>query len=189
MAIWPIHRNLFAALVGIFALAPTTPALGLGTDPSAATASQSQTQTFAYAGGETGRREIEAAIDLATEDMNILIRGIARRKLREANQIIPQLSFALSSERLDVRYIEGRWISAPADGTPVRWTDQYGEEISVQHTRRGNTVVQRMQGEGGKRRNVYSFDEQGHTLTMDVTIESSRLPEPVRYRVRYRQTG
>lgn len=142
-----------------------------------------------YAGGEQGRAAIEQAIDDATEDMSSLIRGVARRRLREANPIIDELGFSLGGDPLRASYIGGRIIESPASGTPVDWVDQFGESIEVSQRWSDRELVQHMVGEGGSRTNVYRFSEDGKSMTMSVTIEAPRLPKPIRYRLEYHEQG
>lgn len=142
-----------------------------------------------YAGGEQGRLAVEQAIDEATEDMSSLIRGVARRRLREANPIIDELGFSLGGDPLRASYIGGRIIESPASGAAVDWVDQFGEDIEVSQRWSDRELVQHMVGEGGSRTNVYRFSEDGKTMTMSVTIEAPRLPKPIRYRLEYRKQG
>jgi hypothetical protein len=151
----------------------------------AATAQAEFETTYRYAGGDKGRAAVEAAIEAATAEMNPLIRGIARKRLIEANKIIASLSFSLGGDPLVATYVDGRVIEAPRSGDPIRWVDQFGEKIKVSHHLDGDGLIQKMSGSKGKRRNVYRFSDEDKSMTLSVTIESGVLPEPVRYKVRY----
>jgi hypothetical protein len=143
-------------------------------------------RSYRYAGAKAGKKAIEEAVEEAVKRMNPLIRGIARRRMLEANKIIPELGFHLGGDTLVASYVGGRIIEAPADGTSVPWTDQFGDTIRVSHRLRGSTLDQTMAGAKGDRRNRYRFSADG-TMTMSVEIRSSRLPEPLRYQVSYRR--
>jgi hypothetical protein len=146
-------------------------------------------QSLRYAGGEQGRTAVEKAIDDATEDMSSLVRGVARRRLREANPIIEELGFSLSGDPLRASWVGGRIIETPASGEAVDWTDQFGDDVKVSQRWSDGELVQRMFDDNGSRTNVYRFSEDGQRMTMSVTIEASRLPEPIRYRLEYRKQG
>jgi hypothetical protein len=143
-------------------------------------------RSYRYAGGAAGKKAIEDAVEAAVRQMNPLIRGIARRRMLEANAVIPTLDFRLGGDPIVASYVGGRLIEAPADGRAVPWTDQYGETIEVSHRLRGSTLVQTMVGAQGNRRNQYRFTDDGKTMTMTVEISAKQMPAPLRYSVRYR---
>ena len=43
----------------------------------------------------------------------------------------------------------------------------------------------RFENEGGGRLNVFTLSPDGRTLTIDVMLTSDRLPEPIRYALRF----
>lgn len=142
---------------------------------------------YRYAGGEAGRAAIEDAIDEAIADMSGLIRGIARRKLLEANEIIDAPGFSVHGDPLRASTIGGRIIESPASGAAVDWVDQFGDAVKVSQRWSDGELVQRIFNDDGSRTNVYRFAEDGQSMTMSVTIEASRLPKPIRYRLDYRK--
>jgi hypothetical protein len=144
-------------------------------------------RSYRYAGGAAGKKAIEDAVEEAVRQMNPLIRRIARRRMLEANAVIPRLRFRLGGDPIVASYVGGRIVEAPADGRAVPWTDQYGETIEVSHRLHGSTLVQTMTGAQGNRTNEYRFTDDGKTMTMTVEISAKQMPSPLRYSVRYRQ--
>jgi hypothetical protein len=142
-----------------------------------------------YAGGEQGRAAIEAAIDDATEGMSPLIRGVARRRLREANPIIDELGFSLRGDPLRASYVGGRIIETPASGEAVDWVDPFGDTVKVSQRWSDRELVQHMSDGNGSRTSVYRFSDDGRRMTMSVKIESPRLPKPISYRLDYLERG
>lgn len=142
-----------------------------------------------YAGGDEGRAAIEGAIDEATEDMNAMIRGVARRRLREANPVLEDIGFSLGGDPLRASYVGGRIIETPASGAAVDWVDPFGDTVKVSQRWSDRELVQHMFDDDGSRTNVYRFSEDGQRMTMSVTIESPRLPKAIRYRLEYRKRG
>jgi hypothetical protein len=49
----------------------------------------------------------------------------------------------------------------------------------------GNKLAQEFKAEDGQRKNEYSVSADGRTLTLEVTVTSPRLAQPVRYRLVY----
>lgn len=187
-----------ALLGGLWAVAgpavagPTVPGAGANTANETGTPVEKSPrfeQTYRYVGGDAGREAIEAAIEEAVRELNPLIRGIARKRMREANTVIPELAFRLGGDPLVASYVGGRVIEAPADGSPVAWTDQYGETIEVSHRLLDAMLLQTMSGKKGNRLNRYRFSSDGAKMTMSVEIQSNRLPAPLRYSVSYRLAG
>lgn len=145
--------------------------------------------TYRYAGGKAGRAAVEAAVEAAVADMNVLVRGIARRKLLDANKIVEQFGFDLGGDPLRASFIDGNLVESPASGAAVDWVNQFGETVKVSQRWSGQKLVQRMFSDDGSRTNVYRFSEDGQRMTMSVTIKASRLPTPIRYRLSYRKKG
>ena len=146
-------------------------------------------QTHRYAGGDEGRAAVEAAIEDAIEGMSPMVRGIARRRLREANVIMDEIGFSLAGDPLRASYVGGRIIETPASGAAVDWVDPFGDTVKVSQRWSDRALVQHMFDDDGSRTNVYRFSEDGQRMTMSVTIEASRLPAPIRYRLEYRRSG
>ena len=51
----------------------------------------------------------------------------------------------------------------------------------------GNTLTQEFSTKDGQRINIYEVSPDGQTLTLQVTVSSQRLAEPVKYRLVYRR--
>ena len=189
------RKLITGALVGaiVFAAWPlATSARSSPTSLAGPVSMQAQPQGelhFAYAGGQAGRDAIEQAVDEAIADMNVLIRGIARKRLLEANAVIEHFAFALEGDPVVASYVGGRIIAAPRSGKSITWTDQYGEKIQVSHHYADGKLVQKMVGSKGRRTNIYRFSDDEQTMSMSVEIVAAQLPAAVRYRVTYRRAS
>ena len=80
-----------------------------------------------------------------------------------------------------------RSYTTPASGapTPVELPD--GEDVVLMQRLEEERLVQRFVSDDGERTNVFSTDDNG--VTMQVTVESGRLEQPLRYTLRYDRIG
>jgi hypothetical protein len=146
----------------------------------------------AWAIDPTRSDDVNASINTAITRLNIVLRQIARPRLRSANIPYPQLIFTFDdSVRVDMPGY--RSVASPTSGAPVRWHRRTGHEcpevhgacVEVTTTWQEGTLVQTFHSHDGDRRNVFSVSPDGATLTMAVTLTSPRLPAPVAYRLLY----
>lgn len=141
--------------------------------------------------------DINARINQAVARMNVVVRQIARPRLRSTNVAYPQvvISYDNTSIRVDLR---GRpSVSSPANGQPVLWhretgrtcTQMSGDCVRVTTEWENGVLQQSFQAEDGRRVNVYTVSADGNTLTMNVTITSPRLPQPLTYKLVYNRAS
>lgn len=129
------------------------------------------------------RQRIDAAIDGVVDRMSFVIRPFARERLRGKNPVHRAVSASVHGERITVTYdgdrfetVDGRWAEVTAGG----------ERVQLLQQRVGEHVVQTFRGGDGEKHVVLRRSEDGRAMTLDVTVTSPRLPEPLRYRLRYR---
>ena len=72
--------------------------------------------TYRFAGGLEETQKVERAIDEAVDEMNLFIRGIARRRLREPNLPTDELRISLGGDTITVARTGQPKVSAPATG-------------------------------------------------------------------------
>ena len=137
--------------------------------------------------------DINAKIAAAVAPMNVVVRQIARPRLRSTNTAYPRITVAYdaTSVRVDM---QGRpSVSSPANGQPVLWQRENGRScnamrgdcVRVSTEWENGRLEQTFQAEDGRRVNVYTVSPDGNTMTMSVTITSPRLPQPLTYRLVY----
>jgi hypothetical protein len=136
--------------------------------------------------------DINAKINTAITPLNMVVRQIARPRLRSTNVAYPQLVIAVDQNvRVDMA---GRpSVSSATSGAPVLWHRETGRTcqavrgdcVRVTTTVASGRLTQTFAAEDGQRVNVYSVSPDGSTLTMNVTITSPRLPNPLTYRLVY----
>lgn len=141
--------------------------------------------------------DINAAINRTVSRMNMVVRQIARPRLRSTNTAYPSLvmRYDQSSVRVDM---SGRpSVSSPANGQPVLWQretgatcrEMKGDCVRVSTEWEGGNLKQTFQAEDGRRVNVFSVSPDGNTMTMNVTITSPRLPSPLTYKLVYNKAS
>jgi hypothetical protein len=137
--------------------------------------------------------DINAKINQTVSRMNLVVRQIARPRLRSTNTAYPHLTLFTQNNTVRVD-MEGRpSVSSSSTGTPVMWqrvtgrpcTQQRGDCVRVTTTTTPTQITQTFAAEDGQRVNVYTLSPDGNTLNMNVTITSPRLPQPLTYRLVY----
>ncbi|HET9985977.1 MAG TPA: hypothetical protein VFQ38_20425 [Longimicrobiales bacterium] len=133
--------------------------------------------------------DVAAAIQKATSHMSFITRPIARGRLKKTNLPYHRLVFSPSPSAYELRIDDRKPIVTPADGSAAKWTREDGEVLGVSTKPRGGALEQRFVADDGQRVNVYTLSPDGQSLSMDVTVTSPRLPQPVTYRLVYRRQG
>lgn len=146
---------------------------------------------YVYVGGDAEIEELDRAIDAVVEQMNFLIRGIARRRLRAPNLPSKTVSIVLEKRQIRIDRPGQPEVSAPADGTSITWrhpTD--GDIFQVRHGIDGEGVLyQRFEGEQSVSRNRFVLSQDEKHLTIHTTITANRLPAPLSFEMSYERTS
>jgi hypothetical protein len=168
-----------SAVIALFLLLATVPAV------------QAQSAAFesSFSLVPAQSDDINSAIDRAVAGLNFAFRPIARSRLRRSNAPYATVSIERRGAELAIGLDSGDAIVTPASGTPVRWRRPDGEELQVSTAWEGGRLRQSFVAEDGRRDNLYSLSEDGRRLTMEVTVSSPRLREPLRYRLVYRRSA
>jgi hypothetical protein len=128
--------------------------------------------------------DVNQAIEAVVGKMNVLTRGIARRRLRQTNPPYATISLTFTNNAARITAGPGGPLVLPLSGAPVRWKRD-GETLTVTGVKRGDTFVETFTAKDGQRTNAFTRTSGGG-LRLDVTVTSSRLPAPLRYRLIYR---
>jgi len=136
--------------------------------------------------------DIEAKINTAIAGMNVVIRQVARPRLRSTNIPYPRLIFSFG-ENITVDMPGYPTVASPANGQPVLWHRRTGGPcaemrrscVVVTTTWEDQALVQTFRSEDGQRQNVFTVSPDGTTLTMVATMTSPRLRAPLVYRLLY----
>jgi hypothetical protein len=143
--------------------------------------------TFTYVAGESDN--VDQAINQAIARMNVATRQIARPRLRRTNQPYQRVVISTTASSVSITTDNRAPITTSAAGAPIKWTREDGEVLDVSTTWQGNRLRQVFAAEDGRRENVWSMSPDGNMLTLNVTVTSGRLPQPLTYRLTYRRAS
>jgi hypothetical protein len=166
-------RLLFAALAGFALLAPEVGS------------AQAPTLSGNWVRHAEGSDDINAKINEATARMNVAIRGIARGRLRKTNAPYQRVTIAFTPQQVTITTDSRAAIQTPGNGTPIRWKREDGEMLNVSTEWKNTVLEQTFAAEDGKRVNRYTLSPDGRMMTLEVTITSPRLQQPLVYRQMY----
>jgi hypothetical protein len=139
-----------------------------------------------------------AAAETVTKAIDAAVKGIgwktrfARARLKKTNlppyrRIVIRVGVRAESVSITT---DGRApIVTPPDGTPIDWVREDKEKLKVSTTvaAAAGPLKQTFKSEDGERVNTYSVSGDGNTLTMQVAVNSSSLPRPATYALKYRR--
>ena len=140
--------------------------------------------TYVYAGGESERSAMKAAVDLATEGM--FGKVIAREELRKRSE--PRPSYTIRFEENGNVSVETPGFPsecAPPDGTEVVVRNRYGDVIKQSQQLVEGVLVQSGRNDDGSGTTEFRLAPDGNTLRVVRVSRSPRLPRPVVYSLTY----
>lgn len=140
---------------------------------------------FAFDGGASERSQIAQSVDTATEEMNFVVRGIARDRLKKTNRAPETIELSRQGEQLTV-VIDGRRYEGVLDAKPVTVTGITGDDVEMTYRIAGDQLLQTFRGEDGGRENAFRLVDSD-TVVMDVRVFSPRLPADILYSLTYRR--
>ncbi len=146
--------------------------------------------TYQYVGGKAQIDEMNRRIEEGVEELNVFIRGIAERRLRDANRPTEKLTITSANEKLSVARSGKPEMTAPKNGTAVDWKNpENGNELKVSHLLEQGVLRQRIEGDRGRSVNRFVLDEDGKRLLVKTQIQVDLLDAPIRYETTYRRVS
>jgi hypothetical protein len=143
---------------------------------------------FVYSGGDAERTAVASAVNHAVESMSFFARGFARNALlaRAAIRDSFTISFDDAGNVSVVSPGEFPEVS-PADGTPVRMVNRFGDETELTQQFVAGNLVQRGRSADGGGSTTFALQPDQRTLLVRRTMESTQLSRPVEYTLTYRR--
>lgn len=140
---------------------------------------------FRYGGGEAQKNRAAEAVEAVVDQMSLVSRGIARRRLLESTA--PVRAVELRIDGSDVTAVfDGRRYQAKLGGAAVKVTGASGDPLEFKVRRRKDQLMLAFTGDRGGKTYVMRVDDKDR-LRMRVTIHSSSLPDSVVYQLTYRR--
>lgn len=129
--------------------------------------------------------DIATAIERCTQEMSFIKRPIARSRLKKLNPAYQRIVLARSGDAFAIQFEDRQPIRIPVDGKAIPWIREDGEKFLVSVKPGPDALVQHYQGEDGERSNRFILDATGKSLTLEVTVKSQKLPQPLVYALVY----
>jgi len=134
---------------------------------------------------DTMREEIRARVETCVAGVGPLRRALVRWALLSATAPCARIGIEDEEGKLAIRCDDQKIAVAPDDGREVTFTGDDGRAMQLVHRVEDNgTVFQSFEGKHGTRINRFARRPEGG-LTVEVTIQSPQLEEPLRYSLRY----
>lgn len=126
--------------------------------------------------------DIERSVEKVVDQMNALVRPIARGRLLDSNKVPRKLVIERDGDAVLVAF-DGRKYRAALDGSSTRVVGVNGDTLSYSVELDDTGLRQDFDGDGGGRINHIALHEG--SLRVGVRVHSERLPAPVTYTLRF----
>lgn len=143
--------------------------------------------SFALVDAAAASEKVNKAIEEVVKPLNFIVRGRARDYLKKTNIPYQRIVISCSQSEVSITTDKRAPIRTSSSGDPKDWTREDGEKFRVSTVCKSEELQQVFQGSNGQRVNAYSIATDDKTLTMQVTITSSRLKQPLKYQLSYRR--
>ncbi len=160
-----------------------------GQEPAAVAAVQSPGLQGTFVLEPGANEKVVAAITSGTASMNFIKRPIARSRLKKTN-LPPYGTVRISHTPTEVSVdMDGRApILTPADGKTIKWKrPEDGEMLDVNTVWENGALKETFVAGDGSRENLFAISPDGQIMTMQVTIRSPQLKQPIVYKLDYRR--
>ena len=184
-----LHHTLAATLLlaGACGEPPNTPLA-----PAPVRLGDAQHETLArfvgaweHAGGAAEQQAAKDSVRTVTAQMNGFIRGMAESRLDETVRLDARLEIREQDGIVTItRSDRPRPFVVPADGKPLAMPTDEDDDGQGSLRIDGDTLVTRLETDGGGGERVYRVDAQG-MLLISARVFSSRLPADVVYMASY----
>lgn len=153
-----------------------------GDEPSLA-AFQGQ---YVFSGGESQRQAMRQEIDDATEDLNVALRALARRKIWKSQEPSRMMTIKVEGDSVSIVRSGGKpEFVGKVGGGSFAVDGKYRGRIKW----RGGKLLVDITG-GDQHTTVrFTLNPDSHSVVMRTTIDHSMLPRPVRLKKTFRALG
>jgi hypothetical protein len=179
-------------LAGVAIVAMTAMWLPRSAPAEEATASTAQdvsrfAGTFKYGKSlDHGRRIVRQAIDKAIDDLPLIYRGLARRRLADSDPLVHKIIIALPGDQISVTYIgEKRATFSTKRGAKQKVKNLQGNEVDLTQRFVNGRLEQIWVGPNGRSRALYSLSDDNKRLVVATTTAGKKLNSTISYKLGY----
>lgn len=162
----------------------STPAALVVIDDAARATAQKLVGRYSIAGMASQVAGRDAAIEDVIAEMNVVLRPIARMKLREGNPVAGKLTIEREGDTVLIAF-DGLVRKAKLDGSSTQVVGIQGDDLSYRVQVLDPGLRQVFRGDRGGRTNRLRRRSSGK-IVINVTMTSGRLPKALKYRLTYR---
>lgn len=132
--------------------------------------------------------QVKASIEKAVSRLNLLIKPIARQRLRRVVRLATKIDIKTYPGLLIIRYDQTPPVATPLNGQVINWTTPDNEQVKVTGKLGPEQAEQVFVAKDGN--SVYVFRPAANNgMELTLTISSPRLPVPVVVVCAYRRAA
>ena len=139
----------------------------------------------AEGGYDAHKKTIDVEIEKVAMTYNFLLRGIARSKLRSSNPVFGSIGIAYDGTTLTTSSDDKSLALDAKNGERIPWVTPDGRPIEVEQTIQGDVVKRVYYNDDGYRVVTYTLGPDQKSLTLEISLHSTHLKQPLKYRLRY----
>jgi hypothetical protein len=139
-----------------------------------------------YVGGDAERERALAAVDEIVEDLNVLIRGTARRLLRKTATPAAEIRITLDGSVVTIDSGKDR-IPLTLGGSPVEYRGEDGKSYRMSARDAGGKLSVRIVGNSSTTVKTYRLSGDGARMSVKTKIAHPMMSKPLEYTFSYRR--
>lgn len=144
--------------------------------------------TYRYVGGETEQARAYQAVDEIVENLNFVIRGLARKMLRKPTTAKAETSIQIEGDKMTIAGGVGKHsVTLTIDGPGIDYRGDDGKTYRMSVKFRQGALVQRIVGHNSTTTRVLKLTGDGGKLKIKTTISHPMMHKPLEYKFSYKR--
>ncbi len=145
--------------------------------------------SYRYVGGESEQERAYAAVDEIVDNLNFMIRGMARRALRKPTTPPKSANIQITGDVITIAGGVGKApVSITINGPAVDYKGDDGKTYKMSMRFRGGKLVQKIVGHNSTTIKTYRLSEDGARLKIKTKISHPMMHKPLEYKFTYRRS-
>ena len=183
-------NQILAATVVVLSMATLWAATEASAEEGTRTEAEERTRyngTYKYGKSlDHGRRIVRKAMEQAIDQLNPLVRGLARRRLASSDPLVHTITITVAGDRVTVKLVGQKTASFTTKiGATEKVTNPEGKQVDLTHRFTKEGLEQVFVGPKGSSRTVYSLQPDDRQLVVSTTMKGQQLDTPISYRLVY----